>query len=318
MPLLPTENLDTRDRAVIRVFLITLVFNWAVAGAKIIVGILTGRLTIVADGLHSLFDGASNCLGIMAIFVAAKPPDEDHPYGHRKFENIAAMAIGGGIVLICWEILRGIVAAIRANLNGEAPEPKETSHVVLFATILVLAIVVNLAVSLYQYRRGVKHQSTLLKADARHTFSDCFVTLLSLGSLLLGGMAWWVDPFLALVVLVFLIMAAWSILRENLPAFTDRVQLDPGDVERVALSIDGVLGAEGIRSHGTPRDIHVDLTIRICGSQSAREAEEMEHLLKKKLRQSFPGITLIGVHHTTVIGATPDGRQKSPPRDPAL
>lgn len=317
MPLLPTENLDTRDRAVIRVFLITLLFNWAVAGTKIVVGVLTGRLTIVADGLHSLFDGASNCLGIMAIFVAAKPPDEDHPYGHRKFENIAAMAIGGGIVLICWEILRGIVGAVRDNMNGVAPDPREPGNVVLFTALLLLAIVVNIAVSLYQYRQGVHHQSTLLKADARHTFSDCFVTVLSLGSLLLGGMAWWVDPVLALVVLGFLIMAAWSILRENLPAFTDRAQLDPGDVEQVALSVDGVLGAEGIRSHGTPRDIHVDLTIRISGSQSAREAEEMEHLLKKKLRQSFPGITLIGVHHTTVIETTRDGRRGSPPGGPA-
>lgn len=308
-----TDNLDTRDRAIIRVFLLTLGFNLLVAGSKIVVGLLSGRLTIVADGLHSLFDGASNCLGIMAILFAAQPPDDDHPYGHRKFENIAAMAIGGGIVLISWEILRGIVGAVRTNLSEAPPEPTTPSHTLLFTCILLAAIAVNIAVAVYQYKAGGKLDSSLLKSDARHTFSDCFVTLLSLGSLLLGWVGWWVDPLLALVVLFFLIGAAWSILKENLPAFTDKVQLDPREVERVALSVDGVMGAERIRSHGTPRDIHLDLTIRICGEQSAREAEEMERLLKRKLRETFPGITLIGVHHTTLISSTPPPTPDAPP-----
>ena len=295
-----SSNLDGRDRSIIRVFLIVLVFNWLVAFAKIAVGVMSGRLTILADGLHSLFDGASNCIGILAILVAATPADADHPYGHRKCENLAAMAIGGGIVLIAWEILRGITGAVRLHLSGEVPPPAPVEGVGLFTGVLLGAIVVNFVVARYQFLRGVRLESPLLKADARHTLTDCVVTLLSLGSLLLGSFRWWVDPFLALGVLGFLLMAAWAILRENLPAFTDSAQLDPGDVEQVALSIDGIMGAGRIRSHGTPRDIHLDLTIQINGDQTARDAEEMEQLLKRRLRETFPGITLIGVHHKTM------------------
>lgn len=294
------ENLDQRDRRSIRVFLIVLVFNWLVALAKIVTGLLTGRLTIVADGLHSLFDGAGNCLGIMAILFAAKPPDDEHPYGHRKYENLAAMAIGGGIVLIGWEILRGILASIQAHLAGVTPDPVvPPGGLALYTGILLAAIAVNIVVARYQFRWGERLDSTLLKADSRHTLTDCVVTLLSLGSLLLGSLAWWIDPLLAAGVLGFLVYAAWGILRENLPAFTDRAQLDPDAVDKVALSVDGVLGTDGIRSHGTPRDIHVDLTIYIAGEQSARDAEEMERRLKRRLREAFPGITLIGVHHKT-------------------
>lgn len=301
MPLNRTlANLDERDRRSIRVFLIVLVFNWLVALAKILTGLLTGRLTIVADGLHSLFDGAGNCLGIMAILFAAKPPDDEHPYGHRKYENLAAMALGGGIVLIGWEILRGIVGSIRSHLAGVSPEPATVpGGIAIYAAVLIAAIVINLLVARYQFSWGRKLDSPLLTADSRHTLTDCLVTLLSLASLLLSPLAWWIDPLLALGVLVFLVHAAWAILRENLSAFTDRAQLDPRAVDEVALSVDGVLGTDGIRSHGTPRDIHVDLTIYIAGGQSARDAEEMERRLKRRLREAFPGITLIGVHHRT-------------------
>jgi divalent metal cation (Fe/Co/Zn/Cd) transporter len=81
------SKLPARDKAVVRVFAITLVLNLLVAGAKIVVGLLTGRITIIADGLHSLLDGANNILGIAAIIISARPPDDSHPYGHRKFEN---------------------------------------------------------------------------------------------------------------------------------------------------------------------------------------------------------------------------------------
>lgn len=293
------RNLGPRDRAVVRVFLITLALNLLVAGCKITIGLLSGRITIVADGLHGLLDSANNVLGIAAIGIAAKPPDDDHPYGHRKFENVAALAIGGMIVLIAWEILDNILRTLwRIGVKGEAP-PEATPFDPLFAAILVASVGVNLAVAAYEKRRGQALQSSLLVADAGHTSSDAVATVLSLLSLLLAPLGWWVDPLLAVGVLVFLARAATGIIRENLPAFTDQVHLDPAEVRRASLEVDGILDALDIRSHGTAGDVHLDLVIVIRGDQSAARAEQLEEDLRSHLRAAFPGLTLVSVHHRT-------------------
>jgi cation diffusion facilitator family transporter len=301
------KNLSKRDYAVLKVLWRVLFLNWAVAMVKIIIGIITGRLTILADGLHSILDGANNIIGILAINVAAKPPDSEHPYGHRKFENVAAMLIGGLIVLIAWELGSGIIHAVWEHLKGNEIEVvKQTMIDWGFAVILLLSIGVNFGVSLYEYRKGEKLNSVLLKADAGHTRSDMFVTALSLASLILGGRVWWVDPLLALGVMVFLARTAWGIIADNLNAFTDRARLEPDDVINVLDQVDGVIESGQIRSHVPENDIHLDLTIKIDRNLTAEEAELIEHAVRLALFDKFPGLTFIAVHHTTQKNKTLD------------
>lgn len=289
--------LSSRDRVVVRVFGITLVLNLLVSGTKVAIGLLTGRITIVADGLHSLMDGANNLLGMAAIVLAAQPPDENHPYGHRKFENIAAVAIGGMIFLIAWEVLDNIARTIWGRwANGwQTPEMPEWDATSL--TLLIATVGVNLFVALWQNARGRALHSPLLQADARHTGSDIAVTLLSVCSLVLAPLAWWVDPLLALAVFVFLARAGWGILAQNLPAFTDEAALDPIRVRDLALGVEGVRETANIRSHGMGNDIHLDMVISVDRHLRAAEVEVIEEHLKAALRAQFPGLTLIGIHH---------------------
>ncbi len=294
------KHLKTREKGIVRVFLITLFFNWLVAFIKIVIGVLTGRVTILADGLHSIFDCANNIMGMVAVTVSSQPPDPQHPYGHRKFENLAALAIGVMIFLIGWEIFKHVAWTVWMGLTAgiEAtgfPDQRDF----LFAGLLIFSICVNLGVARYQLVMGRKLNSPLLKADAGHTVSDSATTGLSLLSLFAGGLVWWIDPLLALGVLVFLIKAGWGIIRENLPAFTDQVQLDPEDVHSVAMGVLGVEGTFDIRSHGTTNDIHLDMGITIDGSHSASEAAELEELVRRTLQEQFPGLTLIAIHHQT-------------------
>lgn len=290
-----------RDRAVLRVLWIVLALNWAVSLGKIIVGAMSGRLTILADGLHSLLDGANNVIGIVAIHVAAKPPDDDHPYGHRKFENLAAMFIGGLIMLIAWEIGDNILRTLWRHWHEGAAEAAASRGLDwIFAAVLLASIGVNWFVARYESSQGDQLRSPLLKADAGHTMSDMTVTALSLASLFLGGIVWWIDPLLATAVLGFLIHTAWKIIMENVHAFTDRARLDPDEVRRVALTVDGVLESGGVRSHGSENDVHLDLNITIDRQISAEQAEEIERAVRRALRQSFPGLTLIAIHHKTI------------------
>ncbi len=290
-------RLPSRDREVVRVFALTLVLNLLVAGAKIVVGLLTGRITIIADGLHSLLDGANNILGIAAIIISARPPDESHPYGHRKFENIAAVAIGGMIFLIAWEVLDTIARGAWARWSSGDTAPEMVPWDAVTLSVLIGAVGINLGVALWQESRGRALKSPLLQADARHTGSDIAVTLLSVVSLLLAPMAWWVDPLLALGVFVFLLRAAWGILAQNLPAFTDRAALDAERVRDLALAVPGVRETANIRSHGMGNDIHLDMIISVDRRLRADEVEQIEEHLRDALRGEFPGLTLIGIHH---------------------
>jgi cation diffusion facilitator family transporter len=293
-----STHLTPRDWAVIRVFWIVLFLNLAVAGAKLVIGLMTNRITILADAFHSFLDGANNLIGIVALGAAAAPPDAEHPYGHRKFENIAAMLIGGVICLVSWQVLSLVVTRVWEVARGKGPE---LSGVVefdaLFIGVITIALMVNYAVSWWERGEGIRLQSPLLRADAGHTASDCYVTLLSLGSLMIGQLAWWIDPLLAVGVLVFLVRAAWGIISENLAAFTDRAQLDPAAVGRVAEAVEGVMGTYGIRSHGMENDIHLDLSIVVAGHLTAEQAEDIEKQVRVRLREAFPGITLVAVHH---------------------
>ena len=92
-----------RYQAVTKVLVQVLFLNIAVALAKLVLGYLTGAVSVISDGLHSITDSFSNVAGLVGVRVARKPPDVDHPYGHRKFESIAAAAIAAFLLVVMIE-----------------------------------------------------------------------------------------------------------------------------------------------------------------------------------------------------------------------
>jgi cation diffusion facilitator family transporter len=307
---IPESPRRRRENAIQRVLGVTLVANLAVSLTKIVLGFVLRNGTIIADGFHSLLDGANNVMGLVAIRLASKPPDEDHPYGHRKFENLAAMIIGGLIMLIAYDVAEEAIRTVMAHVRGVAdpdggPRRASAWHVVA----LVGTLAVNVVISVYEHRRGRELQSTLLTADALHTRSDAFVTGLSLASLFAAPLAWWIDPLLTAGVLVFLLRAAWEIVRDNIPGLTDRIILDPEEVRSLVDTVEGVMQPHAIRSHGTPNDIHLDLHIVVARDLTAEQTESLEREVRRVLVEKYSGLTFVGIHHQThQPGENPDRR----------
>src|SRR6266581_6813967 len=104
----PDNALD-RSRAVRRVLAGLLVANIAVLVAKATIGMLAGSLAVIGDAVHSSVDAAYNVLGLVVVRVAAREPDEDHPYGHGKFETLGALGIVGFLSITCFELVRSAV-----------------------------------------------------------------------------------------------------------------------------------------------------------------------------------------------------------------
>jgi cation diffusion facilitator family transporter len=279
-----------RARDVQRVVFTILWLNLAVAAAKGIYGFWSGSLAVASDAIHSLLDAASNIVGLVALRLAAEPPDEGHPYGHHKIEIVAAALVG---ILIAGGSLRFAWDAVRALLYGrEAPETSILGFVVVGGTL-----VVNLFVATYEARAGRRLQSPFLLADAAHTASDVAVTGAVLGALAAAhyGLAW-ADPLGALVVLVVIARVAWRILSSNLGVLLDRAVVDADLVRAAAASIAGVVGCHRVRSRGLEGAIHLDLHLQVDGDLPLREAHEISHRVEEKLRAEFPGVVDVTIH----------------------
>src|SRR5580765_5640985 len=133
-------NGPDRYSAVSRVLIRVLALNLAVAIAKIVFGYASGAISILSDGFHSLTDAASNVVGLVGVRAAVRPPDEDHPYGHRKFETVAAAAVTVFLLLVMIEVLRNAFNHLTGRVAPH--EISNASFVVMLVTVGVNLIVI--------------------------------------------------------------------------------------------------------------------------------------------------------------------------------
>jgi cation diffusion facilitator family transporter len=272
-----------------RVLWITLALNVAVSAGKVVVGYLSGSLAMVADGFHSLVDGANNVIGLIVAAFAFRPPDPGHPYGHRKFETAATSLIGLALLALAWEIFS---SAFGRTTQPALPEISFLNWAVMAATIGV-----NLFVSAYEAREGRRLQSAFLVADASHTRADLYVSLgvvASFVAALLG--ASWADPLVAVVIAAIIAWQAGVILLGAFHVLTDRAAIPAEEIERLAGGVPGVMSIHNVRTRGRRDAVYVDLTLHLDGGTSLREAHEVADRIEQTLAKAHPGIADVVVH----------------------
>lgn len=283
------EDLLTRQHAVSRVLSRVLVLNLAVAGAKLIFGYATGVVSMISDGFHSLTDTASNVMGLAASRVSRKPPDADHPYGHRKFETLAAAGIFVFLLLVVVEVVR---AALDRLSGAAAPEVNRWSFVVMIVTLII-----NLLVVRYERGEGRRLKSELLLADATHTQSDVFTSCAVIASLIAVKMGYPIlDPVSALVIAGFIARSGWHIARDTSGILADRVVLNEDEIREVVMSVAEVMGCHAIRSRGSADHIFLDLHVWFRGEITLFEAHRLSHVVKDLLMERFPKIADAIIH----------------------
>jgi cation diffusion facilitator family transporter len=272
-----------------RVLARVLVANLAVASAKLFYGYLTNSVAIVSDGYHSLTDSFSNIVGLVGLRAARKPPDVDHPYGHRKYETLTAGGIFVSLILVVEEVVRSAISHLRA---GTQPEITRESFLVMIGTLAV-----NLVVVRYERNRGHALSSELLLADATHTRSDVFTSLGVIVSLIGVGLGYpFLDPVGGLVVAVFIARTGWEIARDTGQILSDRIVLDEEDIRSVVMSVSGVLGCHQIRTRGSSDHVFLDLHVWMRGETRLDEAHGISHIVKDKLMARYPQIADAVLH----------------------
>lgn len=280
---------SARDRAVSRVLWITLGLNILVSGLKLGFGLLSGAVSMVADGFHSLLDATGNIIGLVGLHGARKAPDDDHPYGHRKFEALAALAISILLFISCYEIITAVISRIGSS-HGIHPTPY--TFVAMGVTILV-----NIWVTRYEHREGERLQSMILKADAKHTQSDVFASLAVVASLVAGALNF---PVLDLVVAggvaCLIAYSGYQIVAGAFSVLSDSQVVDPEVVAVLAQEEAEVTYVHHVRSRGLPDDIHIDFHLHVSPLMTVAKAHGMAHRAADRVKAGIPGVTDVVVH----------------------
>ena len=280
---------SARHQEVSRVLARVLLFNLAVAGAKLALGYATGAVSVVSDGFHSLTDSASNIIGLVGLRASRKPPDADHPYGHRKFETLAAGGIFMFLVLAVLEIGR---TALHRFGSTEPPEVTWLSFAIMIATLGV-----NLAVVRYESGAGRRLNSELLLADSVHTRSDVSATigvLFSLAAVWAGYPI--LDPIGGIAIAVLIARTSYEIARDTTGILSDRVVIDEDDIRQTVMSVPGVLGCHHIRTRGPLDHVFLDAHVWFPADAPLRDAHHLSHIVKDRLMERFPQIADAIIH----------------------
>ncbi len=272
-----------------RVLLGLLVANLAVVAAKFLIGLASGSLAVLSDAVHSSADAMNNVLGLAVIWVATRAPDEEHPYGHTKFETLGALAIVAFLSISGFELVKGAVGRLRGGA-----QPLEISPVQL--AILVGTLGINSAVAWYETKRGKELDSDLLLADAAHTRADVFVTMGVLSGVILARAGFpEADALVALAVAGVILWLTSRIVVRSVPVLVDQHVLPAGVIKKVAESVEGVHRAYDIRSRGSPGRSFAELTIAVDGGATVRLAHEIADRVEHRLRSELE-LTEIVVH----------------------
>ncbi|MBW2570400.1 MAG: cation transporter [Deltaproteobacteria bacterium] len=278
-----------RFRQVSRVLWIVLILNFGVAAAKLFCGWLTNSAGIMADGYHSFSDGSSNVIGLLSIWMAFRPKDESHPYGHAKYESLGSVGIAALLFLVCFNILS---SSAQRFLHPVQPRIDTTSFLIMAITLLI-----NIVVMLYERNKGRLLQSQILISDSLHTTADIFTTSsVIIGLLVIRAGYPIVDPVMACLISIFIGYAGVSILKTSFKILVDTAAVDKEQIKTIALTINGVEDCHKIRSRGWKENILVDMHCRMKNDMSLEKAHKIAHLVEDKIKENVNGIKDVTIH----------------------
>lgn len=282
---------SSRAARIRRVLWSILALNLAVAFAKLGWGLYSGSVAMQADGYHSLFDGTSNVVGLVGMYLAGRPADREHPYGHGKFETYASAAIGAMLALAAYSLGS---SALKELLSSEASAPRVDA--VSFAVMLG-TLIVNIAITTWERRVGRALGSEILVADASHTGSDVLVSvgvIVGLVAVRSGYPA--ADPVIALLVAFVIALTAWRVFRQAGETFSDAARIDPAAICEAVRSVPGALGCHHVRTRGSASEVYVDLHVQVDSSLTVEAGHAIAERVERVICDVFDTVVDVVAH----------------------
>ena len=282
------------ETVAVRISLLSIVGNLLLSLFKLLAGILAHSGAMISDAVHSASDVFSSIIVIIGVKLSARDADKDHPYGHERFECVAAIVLS--IVLLITGLFIGYNAS--GKITGASAGPIEVPGV-LALVAAVVSIVAKEAMFWYTRHHAARIRSEALMAEAWHHRSDALSSvgaLLGIAGARLGYPV--LDPVASLVICVFIAKAAYDIFRDAVAKMVDRscTEETERELRRCAEEQAGVLGIDLLQTRVFGNRIYVDIEIAVDGSLSLRTAHEIAEQVHEAIEQSFPDVKHIMVH----------------------
>lgn len=262
---------------------VSVVSNSTLVVLKLVVGFLSGSVSIIAEGIHSANDLVAALIAFISVRISELPPDREHPYGHGKAESISAAAEA---ILIVGAAVWIVVEAVRKILN---PEPVE--HLGLGTAVMGMSVVLNTLVSRYLFRVAREEDSPALEADAHHLATDVYTSLGVVAGLVITWFTDWhiVDPLVAIGVAILILRIGLSLTMKSLHHLMDS-QLPVAEVSRIEDILNGearIHSWHNLRTRKSGSTRHIDLHIVFRNDATLLEAHEVADELEKRIAQEL-------------------------------
>lgn len=277
----------------IRTSILSIIGNTCFALAKGITGVLGNSYALIADAIESTADIFSSFLVLIGLKYSTKPPDENHPYGHGRFETISTFAVIGFLVVSATVIAYESIQ----NIQTRHEAPKAFTLYVLGAIILFKELSFQ-----YVLKKSKETNSSSLKADAWHHRSDAITSVLAFVgisiALVMGKGYESADDWAALIASGIIVFNAYRIFRPVLGEILDEQMYDDliEEIRRISLTVPGVIDTEKCHVRKTGMVYYVDLHMIVDGTISVIHGHKIAHDLKEELQRQIPEIADVLVH----------------------
>ncbi len=286
------QNQEQFQAAATKVSVISMVTNVILTLLKLAAGLIAHSGAMISDAVHSASDIFSGLIVLIGVRISSRAPDEKHPYGHERFECVAALLLSGILAVVGGTIGVNAVKDIIGGGTREAP-----------GVLALIAAVVSIVTkeSLFWYTRGYakKYRSTALHAEAWHQRSDA---LSSIGALIgIAGARMGVpvmEPIASLIIALFILRVAVRIFREAIDQMVDHsASVETESAFRTtALAQPGVMGVELLRTRMFGNRVYVDLEIAADPDLTLAAAHEIAERVHDAIEQTYPDVKHIMVH----------------------
>lgn len=292
------ESVLQREKEIFRVTWIGSSVNFGLLVFKFVAGIVGHSAAMVADAVHSLSDFVTDIIVIAFVRISGKPEDEDHGYGHGKYETLATAIIGIILFFVGVGILVNGATTVADTLRGQPLEAP--SHIALVAA--TVSILLKELLYRYTIHAGKRLNSQAVVANAWHHRSDAFSstgTLVGIAGAIFLGERWRIlDPIAAIVVSAFIIKVAIQLLKPCVDELLERslpTEVE-GQIREIILSFPMVSAPHHLRTRRIGNHIAIEVHVRMDGATPLAEAHSVASDIEKRLKTTFGEDTHIGIH----------------------
>lgn len=278
----------------IRISIISIIINAVLSALKLFAGFFGHSQALIADAVHSLSDVLTTVVVIVSLLVSGRKPDDNHEYGHQKYEGIATLLLALALGYVGIKI--GISGA-SAIITGSYKD--FTLPTLLPAIAALVSIVVKEAMYQVTMKVARKEKSSALKADAEHHRSDALSSVGSLAGVLFALFGFPVmDSVASIIICIFILKTAIEILLEALKGLTDSSADENTEeaIERDAMSIEGVERIDMLKTRVFGSGYYVDIEIAVDGDLKLQESHEIAEKVHDKIENKYPDVLHCMVH----------------------